>query len=286
MEYILLGLIAAQTTYLSVVNLTKNKRQYKNLVFIDTSVLIDGRIKALVETGFFPGVVAIPRSVVRELQTLADNGDSEKRSRARHGLDIVNELQAIPGAEVVIFSDDIRTRDGVDNRLLDLAKKYNSAICTIDYNLNKVAQVEDVKVLNVNDIAKTLRMEYLPGERVMLEISQKGNDNTQGVGHLSDGTMVVVEGAKQHMGKVMEVEFTRAIQTSAGKMMFAKLVGKQGSSVKPMARKSDTAKVSDKTVRAPKTENPTQRKKVATREKSSGRKRVTPEDRLVELANK
>lgn len=278
MEYILLVLIAAQTTYLSVSQLTKNKRQSERSVFIDTSVLIDGRIKFLVETGFFPGVITIPRSVVGELQFLADQGDSEKRARARHGLDVVNELQSIEGADVVIFADSVKAEEGVDNRLLLLAKKHGGLLCTIDYNLNKVAQVEGIKVLNINDIAKSLRMDYLPGEKIFIEITQKGNDSTQGVGHLPDGTMVVVEGAKQSIGKIIEVEFIRSLQTSAGKMMFAKMSGSAKTSAKP------SAKTSTKT--NPKANAKTTIKKPANKTpKKKNYRRETPEDRLVELAN-
>jgi uncharacterized protein YacL len=165
----------------------------------------------------------IPRSVIGELQFLADNGDTEKRSRARHGLDIVSELQEMTDIKVKIFQDGSKAEEGVDERLLKLAQKYKGSICTIDYNLNKVAQVEHIKVLNVNDLAMSLRMAYLPGEKMLLELTQKGNDNHQAVGHLVDGTMVVVEHANKLIGKTVEIEFIRSLQTAAGKMMFAKL---------------------------------------------------------------
>jgi len=219
--------IAAETTYLvaaQTVKLKHSKKQHMP-IFVDTSVLIDGRIIAIAESGFITSTLFIPRTVVGELQFLADNADTEKRTRARHGLDIVKELQAMANVKVEIFNDGTKAEDGVDNQLLKLAKEYNGAVCTIDYNLNKVAQVEKIPVLNVNDLAKTLRMAYLPGEKIRLELTQKGNDQHQAVGHLADGTMVVVEHAKAQIGQTVEIEFIRALQTAAGKMMFARLVG-------------------------------------------------------------
>lgn len=220
---IVLLVIAAETTYLTYITNRKNHIVGQTPMFVDTSVLIDGRIVAVAESGFLTRPLYIPRSVVGELQFLADNADSEKRSRARHGLDVINVLQSISKVRVVIFNDGVKAEEGVDNRLLSLAKKHGGAVCTIDYNLNKVAVVEGIEVLNVNDLAKTLRMAYLPGEKTLLELTQKGNDSHQGVGHLPDGTMVVVEHANKHIGTAVEVEFIRSLQTAAGKMMFARL---------------------------------------------------------------
>jgi len=219
--------IAAETTYLVAAQTIKFKHSKKQHmpIFVDTSVLIDGRIISIAESGFITSTLFVPRSVVGELQFLADNADTEKRTRARHGLDIVKELQAMPNVKVEIFNDGTKAEEGVDNRLLKLAKEYNGAICTIDFNLNKVAQVEGIPVLNVNDLAKTLRMAYLPGEKIKLELTQKGNDQHQAIGHLDDGTMVVVEHASSQIGKIVEIEFIRGLQTAAGKMMFARLVG-------------------------------------------------------------
>jgi rRNA-processing protein FCF1 len=220
---IILLAIVAETTYLSANSVRKNRRTALAPVFVDTSVLIDGRIIPIAESGFLTRPLYIPRSVVGELQFLADNADAEKRSRARHGLDVINQLQAITSIETRIFPDGVKAEEGVDNRLLKLAKKHNGALCTIDYNLNKVAVVEGLEVLNVNELAKSLRMAYLPGERAMIELTQKGNDQHQAVGHLEDGTMVVVEHAFKHIGTAVEVEFIRSLQTAAGKMMFARL---------------------------------------------------------------
>jgi rRNA-processing protein FCF1 len=250
---VLLFVIAAEATYLTYTNFQKHGRTSQSPIFVDTSVLIDGRIIAIAQSGFMSRTLYIPRSVVGELQFLADNADSEKRTRARHGLDIINELQALTTVKTEIFQDGTRAKDGVDNRLLELAKKHNGSICTIDYNLNKVAVVEGIVVLNVNDLAKTLRMAYLPGERIVIELTQKGNDSHQGVGHLSDGTMVVVEQGGQLVGKSVEIEFIRSLQTAAGKMMFAKLVnapekktGRNVAQPKPVGQKPIA-----KTIRAP-----------------------------------
>lgn len=222
-----LFVITAETSYLVVAQTIKFKHSKKQHmpIFVDTSVLIDGRIISIAESGFITSTLFIPQSVVGELQFLADNADTEKRSRARHGLDIVKELQAMANVKVEIFHDGMKAEEGVDNRLLKLAKQYNGAICTIDFNLNKVAQTEGIPVLNVNDLAKTLRMAYLPGEKIKLELTQKGNDGHQAIGHLDDGTMVVVEHASSQIGKIVEIEFIRGLQTAAGKMMFARLVG-------------------------------------------------------------
>ncbi|HJP81033.1 MAG TPA: hypothetical protein VJ841_01395 [Candidatus Saccharimonadales bacterium] len=193
-------------------------------ILVDTSVLIDGRIISVAKSGFIGDTLVIPRSVIRELQYLADNADHEKRARARYGLDVVKELQSIEDVTVEILADGTKVSEGVDERLLILAKKYNAAVCTIDYNLNKVAVVEGITVLNVNELAQSLRMAYLPGERMRLELVQKGQDPHQGVGYLPDGTMVVVEFANKYVGQTIEIEFIRSLQTAAGKMMFARRV--------------------------------------------------------------
>lgn len=218
--------ILAEVTYL-VAKLPRQGSSKRNYIFVDTSVLIDGRIISIAESGFIGGTLAIPRSVIGELQFMADNADTDKRAKARHGLDIAKELQGIEAVEVELFQDGSKAEEGVDERLLNLAKKHGGSICTIDYNLNKVATVEGIRVCNVNELAKNLRMAYLPGEKINLELVQKGQDSHQGVGYLEDGTMVVVEQAAKQIGQRVEVEFIRSLQTSAGKMMFAKKVEKR-----------------------------------------------------------
>lgn len=274
-------LIAAETTYLVAIQTIKLKRSHRQQqpIFVDTSVLIDGRIIAVAESGFITSPLYIPRSVVGELQFLADNADPDKRSRARHGLDVVNQLQALSGVKVEIFADGTRADEGVDNRLLSLAKKYNGLLCTIDFNLNKVAQVEGITVLNVNDLAKTLRMAYLPGEKTKIELTQKGNDQHQAVGHLTDGTMVVVEHANAMIGKIVEVEFVRSLQTAAGKMMFARLTEPQAKRPpRQQPRRAQPAQRSPQTQAAPKNQPSRQ-------PRQPRRRPQTNEERLIDLAN-
>lgn len=235
--------ILAEVSYL-VVKLprqTASRSSRGRMVLVDTSVLIDGRIVAVAKTGFIGGTLVIPRSVVGELQFLADNADHDKRARARFGLDVVTELQNMPEVEVEILQDGSKAEEGVDERLLHLAKKHAAVVCTIDYNLNKVAVVEGITVLNVNELAQSLRMAHLPGERMMLELVQKGQDSHQGVGYLPDGTMVVVEHASKYIGQAVGIEFIRTLQTAAGKMMFARLAAEskqsQPKQQKPQGKK-------------------------------------------------
>ncbi|MCA9341328.1 TRAM domain-containing protein [Candidatus Saccharibacteria bacterium] len=242
-------------------------------VFLDTSVLIDGRIEALARTGFLRGTYFIPRSVIAELQYMADSADGEKRTRARHGLDVAVRLQSgmIP---VKLFQDVRVPKHGVDNQLLELAQKYGGAICTIDYNLNKVAQVESIPVLNINELAKVLRVTYLPGEDIELTVKQKGNEPNQGVAYLDDGTMVVIEQAGTEIGKNLKVEVIRYLQTDAGRMIFARK-----RKIANTSSKSNTAKM---TATAKKIRSP--RKPSA--KSSSRNNQGSKEDELVRLANK
>ncbi len=224
---IILVLVFAETTFIFVKNLKKPLTTNSNLrrkVYIDTSVLMDGRISELVKTGFIGDTLYIPRSVIRELQLLADGKDTEKRNRARFGMDVANELERSTECEVEILQDPL-DRTLVDERLISLAKENDGLILTNDYNLNKVASTEKITVLNINDLALALRMDYLPGDTFKLAITSAGSNPRQGVGHLPDGTMVVVDNAISKVGKEVEVEFVRFFQTSAGRMMFAKIKG-------------------------------------------------------------
>lgn len=307
---IVLLAVAVETTYLTANAFRKERRSTLAPVFVDTSVLIDGRIIAVAESGFLTRPLYIPRSVVGELQFLADNADPEKRTRARHGLDIINQLQSIASIKTVIFADGVKAEEGVDNRLLTLAKKHHGALCTIDYNLNKVAVVEGIEVLNVNELAKTLRMAYLPGERTRIELTQKGNDQHQAVGHLEDGTMVVVEHAYKQIGSIVEVEFIRSLQTAAGKMMFARLTQPAPSKraqaqnqpldakkqlrakgTAPATQNQKQAKPQQEAVTTPTARSRPNTPKAPRPAQSSvtprrNNRRRTPEDSMVELANK
>jgi len=214
--------ILAETTFMVVRNRIKFNGNPKRKVFVDTSSVMDGRILSVAQTGFLGDEFLIPKSVVRELQLLADGTDAEKRARARAGLDTVNELERVLQADFKIFADE-PGRVKVDERLIELAKEMGGVILTNDFNLGKVAKTEKIEVLNVNDLALSLRHEFLPGEKFSIVIKQKGNNAGQGVGYLPDGTMVVVDRAADKIGKTLEVEFVRFLQTSAGKMSFARI---------------------------------------------------------------
>lgn len=215
----------------------KNRRK----VFVDTSVLIDGRILAVAKAGFLGDEILIPRSVVRELQLLADGADSDKRLRARYGLDVINELERVELADVKVFVDDAK-RMKVDERLLELAREHNALIMTNDYNLIKVAQTEHIDCININELAQGLRTEYLPGDKLRVRIVSEGSNPKQGVAYLPDGTMVVVDNAVSYAGKkeYIEIEFVRYLQTNAGKMMFAKLLEKPKKQGKANGRKQNS----------------------------------------------
>jgi rRNA-processing protein FCF1 len=192
-------------------------------VVLDTSGIIDGRIIEIAKAGFVPQSVVVPQFVIAELQFLADHGDTHKRERARYGLDIIRELQDVRGIEVSISREKFEHIREVDDKLVALAKQYGAYLYTTDFNLNKVAQIEGVNVLNVNELAHALRPNLLPGERVSIKLTQVGQDKTQGVGYLGDGTMVVVEQASRYVGQQVQATCTRILQTQAGKMMFATL---------------------------------------------------------------
>ncbi len=224
---IMLGLILAETSTITVREFAHKHMPSKNArrkVFIDTSTLIDGRILSVAKSGFLGDELLIPRSVIRELQLLADGNDSEKRARARFGLDVANELERVELADVNIYPD-TGNRVKVDERLMELAKEHRGIIMTNDFNLAKVAKVEGIDAININDLAQGLRSEYLPGDKLDVKIISAGANPHQGVAHLPDGTMVVVDDGERYVGKnqTITIEFVRYLQTSAGKMMFAKL---------------------------------------------------------------
>ncbi len=192
----------------------------KRKVYVDTSALMDPRLVAVAQTGFLSDEMIVPRSVIAELQLLADGKDHDKRVRARAGLDAIRELERVVYFNLTILDDPL-DRTPVDNRLLELAKAGRGAILTNDFNLQKVAATGHIDVLNLNALALVLRNEYLPGERATVKLVSTGSGPNQGVGYLKDGTMVVVDKAKSHIGKEVEVEFERLNQTAAGTMMFA-----------------------------------------------------------------
>jgi uncharacterized protein YacL len=192
-------------------------------VILDTCALIDGRIVELTSNGFLAGRVVIPEFILSELQHLADGSDAHKRERARFGLEVVQQLQTNDELDVVVDTSDFADITHVDDKLVALAQKRQAPLYTTDYNLNKVADIKGVKVLNVNELAQQLRPLALPGETKTVKIVQKGSSKNQGVGYLDDGTMVVVDGAARSVGKMVTCEVTRIHQTVAGKMIFAEI---------------------------------------------------------------
>lgn len=204
-------------------SLKKIKSTGRKKVFIDTSALMDGRILNIARSNFLGYDLVITKSVLLELQLLADGKDDEKRNRARFGLDTANSLQRVVEVNTEIYQDTLGKGEYVDQILIDLAKKNHGLICTTDFNLNKVASTEGIEVLNVNDLSMALKNEYLPGERVRVKITSAGNNRNQGVGHLQNGIMVVVDNAAKRINDELEVEVAKYIQTSAGRMIFAKI---------------------------------------------------------------
>lgn len=201
------------------------KKSYK---ILDTSVIIDGRIADIAETGFLDGTVVTPQFVLRELQLVADSGDSLKRNRGRRGLDILQRLQKVATLQVQIVEDDFPGVREVDLKLIELAKLYEGKIITNDFNLNKVAQLQGVAVLNINELANALKPIVLPGEIMKVFILKEGKEYNQGVAYLDDGTMVVVDNARKMIGKTIDVSVTSVLQTTAGKMIFGKWDEKRG----------------------------------------------------------
>ncbi len=189
---------------------------------LDTSVIIDGRIADIVETGFLDGTLVIPQFVLRELQLVADSADSLKRNRGRRGLDVLQRVQKMTQLNIQILEDDFPNVPEVDMKLIELAKVYNCKIVTNDFNLNKVAQLHGVEVLNINELANALKPVVLPGEIMRVFILKEGKEYNQGVAYLDDGTMVVVDNAKKMISRTIDIAVTSVLQTTAGKMIFGR----------------------------------------------------------------
>lgn len=195
----------------------------EDIVLLDTSVIIDGRIADILDTRFVEGRVVIPRFVLRELQQIADSQDSLKRNRGRRGLDILNRLQKDSKLNVKIQEEDFPDIKDVDAKLVKMAQLFGAKVVTNDFNLNKIAELQGVTVLNINELANALRPVVLPGEGMEVRISKEGKEYNQGVGYLDDGTMVVVDNTRHLIGQMVKVVVTSVLQTSAGRMIFAKL---------------------------------------------------------------
>ncbi len=196
-----------------------SRRLYKVL---DTSVIIDGRVADVCEAGFLDGTLVIPRFVLRELQMVADSADPLKRNRGRRGLDILQRIQKLPNVDVQIVDQDFPQIREVDMKLIELARCYEAKVVTNDFNLNKVAQLQGIKVLNINELANALKPVVLPGEAMRVFILKEGKEPNQGVAYLDDGTMVVVDNARRLISRTIDITVTSVLQTTAGKMIFGR----------------------------------------------------------------
>jgi uncharacterized protein YacL len=203
-------------------------REIADYRILDTSVIIDGRIADICDTGFLDGILIVPRFVLDELQYIADSSDSMKRTRGRRGLDILNRMQRSSGITIEVADHDFPKIKGVDAKLIALAKKMNGRIITNDFNLNKVAELQGIKILNVNELANALKPVVLPGEVMTVKIIREGKEPGQGVAYLDDGTMIIVDNAQKHQGMSVDVLVTSVLQTTAGRMIFSELKGVAG----------------------------------------------------------
>lgn len=228
-----LGVVLVVTRQEDFINMFKNmgsrslrssKSQVVNerRVLVDTSAIIDGRIADIAKTGFLGGNLVVPRFVLNELQFVSDSADSQRRQRGRRGLETLSEMQEEGSVPVIISDIDVEGVREVDERLILLARQLGSPILTNDYNLNRVAELQGVKILNINDLANAVKVVLLPGEEFRIEVIQEGKEYQQGVGYLDDGTMVVIENGEKYLGKLIDVTVTKILQTSAGRMIFAK----------------------------------------------------------------
>src|SRR6266571_1997448 len=226
MAYVGLMVGAAKGDYLELSALggiLSDKASRRDLKILDTSVIIDGRIADVAETGFLTGTLIIPQFILRELQQVADSPDSSKRQRGRRGLDMLNRLQNNSSLDIQIVETDFPSVREVDLKLIELGKQIDAVIVTNDFNLNKVAQLRGVNVLNINELANALKPVVLPGEAMRVFILKEGKEYNQGVAYLDDGTMVVVDNARRLIGRNADIAVTSVLQTTAGKMIFGRL---------------------------------------------------------------
>jgi uncharacterized protein YacL len=201
----------------------RRQDQSQDVILLDTSVIIDGRIVDICKTRFLGGKVIIPKFVLRELQQIADSTDPIKRQRGRRGLEILNTIQNEPGMDITIHEQDFTETSEVDAKLVLLAKLLEAKILTVDFNLNRVASIQGIKVLNINELANALKPVVFPGEEMHIKLIKEGKEHNQAVGYLDDGTMVVVEDARRLIGQDVKVAVTSVLQTQAGRMIFTKI---------------------------------------------------------------
>ncbi len=228
------------TTYFSISFVMQTKDDFRFIIpyvefrrqmrgsrplLLDTSVLIDGRISTIIETGVFESQMIVPRFVLQELQTVADSADRLKRNRGRRGLEVLAKLQQSAQSDLITYDTPTSHDEPVDQRLISLATELEARLITTDYNLQKVAQLAGVNVININELAAKMKPEVLPGERLTVRIIKPGEGPNQGVGYLDDGTMVVIEQGRTHMNEELEFTVTNSVQTNAGKMIFGRAAG-------------------------------------------------------------
>ena len=279
---VILIAIAIETSFLAYMKIKQRTLKVaRGSLLLDTSSIMDGRIVDVAKTGIITAELIVPRSVINEMQLLADKADHDKRTRARRGLENIRELQKMDTVSVAIVNDGRVGSGGVDERLLELAKNYDASIATTDFNLNKVAKVVGITVVNVNELAQILRAQHMPGETVEIQLIQPGANRDQAVGYLDDGTMVVVEEAKNLIGQKLRVEIIRSLQTEAGRMMFAKKIVQQRVKQAP-AFHSDQIKKQSKPAR----NQDKEKSKTVDRQGRKTRRPKSNEDRMVELANR
>jgi uncharacterized protein YacL len=222
---------------------TGPRKRYR---ILDTSVIIDGRVADICETGFLDGTLVVPQFVLKELQLVADSSDSMKRNRGRRGLDILQKIQKMAGVDVTISDVDFPEIREVDLKLIELARTLQGKIVTNDFNLNKVAHLRGVEVLNINELANSLKPVVLPGEGMRVFILKEGKEYNQGVAYLDDGTMVVVDNARKMIGKTIDVVVTSVLQTTAGKMIFGRFIDQPVAAPTPGAESGPAAEAGDR----------------------------------------
>jgi len=228
--FVYLGLtlgIKGKDEFNLVIPYVKFKRQSRReeSIVVDTSSIIDGRIMDIVKTGFIEAKFIVPRFVLNELQALADSTDHMKRQKGKRGIEILHTLKKEPNIEVEISDQKVESMKSVDEKIIKLAQNLDAEILTTDYNLNRIAQLQGVKVLNINDLANALKPTFIAGQRFSLKLIKEGKEHNQAIGYLEDGTMVVVENSRRLVGKTVGVEVTSILQSSSGRIVFTKLAG-------------------------------------------------------------
>lgn len=226
---VILMLVKKSSTSVNDKQFTKKESNNKSQILVDTSAIIDGRIADIAATGFVPGKLLVPRFILAELQNIADSEDAMRRGRGRRGLEMLNIIRQNPAVELDVIEHDPKEIAEVDHKLVHLAREYGTDILTTDYNLNRVATIEKVKVLNINELANAIKTVVIPGEQMRVKVVQKGKEKNQGLAYLEDGTMIVVENGDKLINREVDVEVTRIFQTVAGKMIFTVQVDKNNS---------------------------------------------------------